>query len=67
MGRKNRRISVQVGLDKTRDPSGKLMNTKRARVMAQVIKCLLGRHKALSSNPSTAKKKISDISIHLKV
>jgi hypothetical protein len=40
------------------------MNTKKAGRVAQVIKCLPSKHKALSSNPSTANKNNKYIKIN---
>jgi hypothetical protein len=51
----NRRIKVQAGLGKKRDPSSKITRAKRAGSMAQVVALLPTRCEALDSNPFPAK------------
>jgi hypothetical protein len=40
------------------DPIQKITKVKRAGNVAHVTECLLSKHKALSSNPSTGEKKL---------
>jgi hypothetical protein len=42
---------------KREDPISKISNTKRTGRVAQVVECLPSKHKALSANPCTTKKK----------
>jgi hypothetical protein len=44
---------VQNGLSKKQDPISKIIRTKRARGIAQVIEHLAHKLQALSSNPNT--------------
>jgi hypothetical protein len=53
---KNRRIVVQANLGIKHGPISKITNAKSAGDMTQVVECLPGNYKALSSNPRTAKK-----------
>jgi hypothetical protein len=43
---------------KTQDPIQKITKAKKGWDMTQVVECLPSSYKALSSNPSTAPKKI---------
>jgi hypothetical protein len=56
-GSTKRRTVVRPGLHIKQDSISKITKTKRAEGMAQVIKCLYSKRKALSSTPSSAKKK----------
>jgi hypothetical protein len=49
------------GLRKKQDPISKTTRAKRAGHVAQVVKCLLLKHKGLSSNPHTTKKKVAKL------
>jgi hypothetical protein len=40
------------------DPIPKLTKAKRSEGVVQVVECLIGKHKVLSSNTTTAKNKI---------
>jgi hypothetical protein len=53
-----RRITVKAGPGKNYETlSEKQLKAKKARGVAQVVEDLTSRHKALSSSPSTAKRK----------
>jgi hypothetical protein len=59
VGGTNRRIVVQPSPGKkTQDPIQKITKAKKGWDMTQVVECLPSSYKALSSNPSTAPKKI---------
>jgi hypothetical protein len=58
VGNLNRRIKVQTSLSKKQDPISKIARVKRAGSMIRVIENLASKLKALSSNPSTAKKSV---------
>jgi hypothetical protein len=47
----------QLGQNESKTLSQKYPTPKKAGKMAQVVLCLTSKHEALSSNPSTAKKK----------
>jgi hypothetical protein len=57
LGSVNMRIVVQTGLGKNMRAISKITKVKRAGSMAQVVKCLPSKCKALSSTGSTTKKK----------
>jgi hypothetical protein len=48
---------IQAQTGKKQDPISKIFKTKRAGGMVQVAECLPSKCEAVSSNPSTAKKK----------
>jgi hypothetical protein len=64
-----RRIFVQAGLGKKRDPIPKIARTKRDGGMAQVIECLPSKHKALSAkfHQKTFYKKIFETLVNVEV
>jgi hypothetical protein len=53
MGVINRRVSVQVWVGKNMRHFGKTSKANRAASMAQMVKSLSSKCKALSSNPNT--------------
>jgi hypothetical protein len=53
---------VQASLDIKRDPISKITNIKRVGGMAQVVECLPNKHKFLSSNSSSIKRKKERVS-----
>jgi hypothetical protein len=55
------RIRVQAGLCKKGDPISKITRAEWVGAVAQAVECLSRKHEALSSNSSTAKKKIQHI------
>jgi hypothetical protein len=58
-GSLNRRIAVQASPDiNVRPFPKKITKAKRAGGVAQVVECLPSKFKALSSKPSTEKKKL---------
>jgi hypothetical protein len=57
VGSLNRRIVVQASLGKKQDPISKITRENRAGVVTQMVKHLPSKCKALSSKPSTEKKK----------
>jgi hypothetical protein len=55
-------MKIQAGLDKRQDLISKITRAKRARGEAKVVQLLTSKHKALNSNPATAKTKQKNIS-----
>jgi hypothetical protein len=53
----NRKILIQASLGKKGNTLSKMTSTERAKCVAQMVKCLLTKHKALSSNSSITKNK----------
>jgi hypothetical protein len=53
----NKRLAFQAGLDKKQDPSSKITRTKKAGGIAEAVESLPNKCKALSSKPSTVRKK----------
>jgi hypothetical protein len=47
---KQRRIADQAGLGKKRETISKITTAKRARGLAEVVECLLGKHETQRSN-----------------
>jgi hypothetical protein len=55
--KKKRRMNFQTGLGKNQNPVSKIPRAKRTGDVAQVGEHLLSKAKAVSSSPSTSKKK----------
>jgi hypothetical protein len=51
------RVTVQAALGKKLDPISKLTRREKVEIVTQAVEQLPRKHEALSSNPSTAKKK----------
>jgi hypothetical protein len=58
LGSVSRRILILAGVGKNARPYLKNNQRKKGFDVVQVVECLPSKHKALSSNPSTTKKRI---------